>query len=292
MQKILLAVPSRERSFLLKESKRSFKYLKKLDQNLIDVIVFISNSPKEIENYKNNLFRTVPLNYNYISQKIKKIIEYAISNNYNQLILMEDDVSLYKLTGVSNEYGNYYNIITNTNQLNKLFNIMIITCNEEFIMTHPVGRLGSNQIKRTFVCNKRITGKLLCLNLEVFKTIDLSILETVMYKEDYCLVLLSLLNGYKTLGISEFCTEDTKRGYRGGSSTNRTLEKYNESTKIFYNYFKEKIDLSLRYKNTKSNELFNGQTLEVVMNLSKFEHKITKDYFKNISDVEYFKGEL
>lgn len=280
----LLAIPTYNRHDFLKTKRGAFKYLPYINPFLIDTALFIKDNPEERCYYANDKYKTIPLTYNYISQKIQQIINYAIENSYEHLILMEDDIHL----SYRDCYGHYptLQLPLDNDKLNQIFCYLLTYNNSHFPLTCPAQRLGANGKKYLFDVNSRTTGRLICLHLPTIKLLNIHthpLFNEIMFKEDYLLQLLLIDKGFNTLTFNNFAIEDSGRNYRGGSSCTRTIENYNQSTFILYNNFKKY--LTLREKAAKGWD--SSKTLyEVTMiNVPKF--KISKESLPNLDIKDY-----
>jgi hypothetical protein len=250
--KILVAIPSYKRSFLLKENRGVFSFIKYLNKDLTDLKYFLNITDNL--NYaglnddlidKNNV---LILDKQFISHVIYDIIQYAFENNYTHLLILEDDCR-YRYRPQNEYMHKAFSSKTTLDLklLNKLFSFLISLCGDEsnkFQLTSPITGIGSFR-KYFYLESDRITFNTVCLNVKALKSLDLDFLKKLAMKEDYFIFLSLLSKGYRTLCSSDFTAQDLKRNYKGGAQTYRTEELYNQQTYLLYDYFKYLIELEI-----------------------------------------------
>lgn len=235
----LIAIPSRHRAFLIKEQRGIWKYLAHRN-NDTKFKVYIRT--EEFEEYNKYLpeenISLVPNTFR-IHDKREHMLQEAIYNGVECLLMFDDDVSFYKREGDSISFNP---VECNSNEdynknFHRVLQEVLYFCSEEFPCVGFIHRAFSNAKKYYFEKNVPIL-QFTCYHVPTLKKEEIHFNDSKLIIREDQYVQLSLINkGKRTLSSARYITQQFKNNYKGGCSEYRTTRMEDESVWLLYEKF-------------------------------------------------------
>lgn len=273
----LIAVPSRDRTNFLKKKNGVWRNFNRPYKDYPIVLVV---REEELDDYK-PLFDGKILtteNNTDITKTRQFILDYAMENGYEHLIMMDDDINLFfRDEKLSSKYTQRIEDIHANNVFDSIVYESLLLTGEEYPLTGVPIKQGSFSKRYTYEKNCMII-RYVCYYLPVWKKHNIrcdGLLGTIGVMEDYYVQLKLLSLGYRTLTNCRWAVGDYGTGYRGGCNATRTVEVQNRSAKKLCELFPEAVKLKVK---TDAKQHWKEDRLDVNLKLKYYLNKDEKPY--------------
>lgn len=251
----LIAIPSRERTDLIKSCRGIWKYLYPYDQRYPVILAIRGEEERDYFNAMLELEPESKLDPNpvlmctesenmNIAKTRQLILEHADDNGIEYLFMIDDDVVIsYRDESLSSKYGSKVEPFIERDGFNKLLLESIRLCGPEYPMVGLPLRFGSVSRKYTFEKNSTII-RFVCLHVPTLMKEGISYTGLdggVM--EDYFVQLSLLEKGYKTMTNCRYAIDDYGTGKPGGCSSTRTKTVHDDSAIKLARRFEGRVQL-------------------------------------------------
>lgn len=262
----MIAVPSRKRSFMIRERKGIWRYVNPIE----DYPVRLFLREEDMAEYRTVLPSSIQVyqcpNEFTIANKRQAVLETAIRNKVRYLFIIDDDVAFYyRDEELSSKYTSKMEIFMQGDCFNRILYEAIMLCNENAPIIGLPLKLGSFGLTRMFPKNIPII-RFVCYHVPTLEKENIKIdgMDAIFMSDRY--VHLTLLKkGYYSLSNCGYAVGDLGTGYRGGGSTIRTVENQSHSAKELVKNFPGFVELKV-----KSNGLWDEERLDCKISWKKF----------------------
>ncbi|NIU83378.1 MAG: hypothetical protein GWN64_07825, partial [Candidatus Thorarchaeota archaeon] len=177
-----------------------------------------------------------------IAQKRRAIFQVAAAKGCEWLFIADDDI---KLDVRRDDNNRLFRPMTSEEGVHFLSDHMAI-CGKRYPLVHPVLRMHAD--KRKYMYEKNCPAlRFVCYHVPTFvkEGVDIAGLGTAFMSDRYA-QLFMLSRGYNSIGLAQYCVDDTGTNAKGGCSEYRTPELQSEAAKRLAGAFPDNVSLRVK----------------------------------------------